>query len=198
MTGKTHLAVGTCAAMMITKPTNIYSALICLSVASIGSVIPDIDAPMSKSRKEINKILAISTVLTIVIFYIEYRYNLGLVRTIIKNNKIARVIIGIFIFLIICLFGRKKPHRSFMHSILALILLSLSVQIIYPRAVLSFETAMLSHIVLDTLNYKKVRIFYPLKFGISIEACKSSGATDRLILAIAITLLIFTIIFSIL
>ena len=50
MTGKTHLSVGTAAAVCVTQPQNLSSLLLCLGTAAIGSVISDIDVTTSESR----------------------------------------------------------------------------------------------------------------------------------------------------
>ena len=50
MTGKTHLSVGTAAAICVTQPQTLSSLLLCLGTAAIGSVISDIDVTTSDSR----------------------------------------------------------------------------------------------------------------------------------------------------
>ena len=43
MTGKTHLAVGTAASLLVTQPSTLKELFICIGVAIVGSVISDID-----------------------------------------------------------------------------------------------------------------------------------------------------------
>ena len=76
---------------------------------------------------------------------------------------------GVIAFLAVCIFGITKPHRSFMHSFTALAILTIIVDFTFHDATLPFALGMLSHILLDLFNKKKVQLSYPLKnkFGLN-------------------------------
>ena len=42
MTGKTHLAVGTAAALCVTQPPHLRDWVLCIGAAVVGSVISDV------------------------------------------------------------------------------------------------------------------------------------------------------------
>ena len=50
MTGKTHVAIGTAASLLVTQPSTLKELFICLGVAIVGSVISDIDVTTSESH----------------------------------------------------------------------------------------------------------------------------------------------------
>ena len=106
------------------------------------------------------------------------------------------------IFLGVCTFGKNQPHRSFMHSLPALVILSGIVYGIFHDLTPYFFTAMLSNMMIDMLNYKNVRILYPLKFGISLDLCHASGLVSRAlfyaglaVLSVMVLLLLYSMYF---
>ena len=106
-----------------------------------------------------------------------------------------RLLIGMGAILGICIFGKNQPHRSFMHSILAVALLSGATYIILPEIVPYLSISMLSHILIDTLNKKRVHIFYPLPWGIAFNLCKAKGLVNDIIFKVASILTIMSIIY---
>lgn len=185
MMKKTHLAGGLAVAMAIIRPSSINELAICLTSASIGSVISDIDVPSSKSRKELNKILAISVVAIVVCTLAEVIFHVGILSILQSQTSAMRALLGFVVFLLICSFGIHTPHRSFMHSIVAVVALTGAMWIILPEAALPFAVSMISHIGLDLFNKKSIQILYPLKKRISFDLCKASGKANTIIFVLA-------------
>lgn len=181
MTGKTHLAVGTAAAVCVTRPGDLSKLLLCLGTAAVGSVISDIDVTTSESREDLNKITAITVITAVVLAFAEWKWNVGIAELFQRESNIFRIVVGFLLFLGVCTFGKNQPHRSFMHSIPALIILSGIIYEIFPQIAPYFAVAMGSHMLIDMLNYKNVRILYPLKFGISLDLCHANGALNKLL-----------------
>lgn len=175
MTGRTHLAVGTAATLVFTKPQTLKELTLCLGMAAIGSLICDIDVTTSKSHKTANKLITIGILAAILTVYMEYQWKIGLLSSFQNDSTILRFVIGAALFFLVCMFGKEQPHRSFMHSILALALLSGAIYIMFPIATIYFVIAMSSHMLIDTLNYTNVRLLYPLKGGISFNICHAKG-----------------------
>lgn len=178
MTGKTHMAVGVASTLVVTKPQNITELTLCASIGAFGSLLCDIDVSTSKSHKIIEKLVTIGLFAGILTAYMEYSYQIGLIEMFCKDSDLVRLAIGILLFFSVCVFGKEQPHRSFMHSILALFLLSAIVYFIFPMATKYFVVAMASHIIVDLLNYKNVQLFYPFPGGISLHLCHSDGVID--------------------
>lgn len=196
MTGKTHLAVGMAASLLITQPDNIRELVLCLGTAPIGSVISDIDVSTSGARRKINKIITITFLAILIAALIEYRWKIGIITSFMNNSSLLRLMIGLGAFIGICVFGKNCPHRSFMHSFAAAGILSGILYIIFPAIVPYFAVSMLSHIAADILNYTNVRLLYPLNWGISLNICHANGYLSRLLCLLgSIIIIIYILIF---
>ena len=178
MTGKTHLAVGTAASLLVTQPSTLKELFICIGVAIVGSVISDIDVSTSESHQTLDWILGLILAVSVLLAFAEARWSLGIFSAILNDSSYSRIFFGTVIFLGICIFGKEQPHRSFLHSILGLALLSMAVYILSPLLVPYFAVAMASHIAIDMLNHKRVKLFYPLPGGIRLGLCSASGIVN--------------------
>lgn len=184
MLGKTHMAAGVAASLLFIQPKNIPELILGTGAAAIGAVISDIDIGTSDSHKEADKIIAMAATVVFAMVAAEYIWHVGLYRRIMRNSSMARMVAAAASFLIICDFGKERPHRSFMHSVLALFLLTGCVAIFLPLAAPYFGIAFISHLVIDLLNRKKERLLYPWKKGFSLNLCSSRGLVDKLLFRI--------------
>ncbi len=178
MTGKTHLAVGTATALCITYPADLKELGLCIIVSSIGSVVSDVDVKSSESRKDLNRITIISVVLLFALMFAEFIFDLGITKNFNRESGWFRFILGFFSFIAVCTFGKYQPHRSFMHSIPALAILTAIVYFMYPLLAPYFFISMLSHIFIDLFNKKRVKLFYPIKKGICFRLCPADGKVN--------------------
>ena len=181
MTGKTHLAVGTAAALCVTQPPHLRDWVLCIGAAVVGSVISDVDVSTSDSREALNKITAVSCLAFVVVVILECIFHLGILKNFNRESSLFRFIIGFAVMLIVCTFGKNQPHRSFMHSILGLLIFSGIVAFMYPEVELYFAIAMLSHILIDLLNKRKVRLLYPWGNGWCLRLCTADGIVNTLL-----------------
>lgn len=78
-----------------------------------------------------------------------------------------------------------------MHSFTALVILTIIVDFIFHDATLPFAIGMLSHILLDLLNMKKVQLFYPLKNKFGLKLCSANGTVNTVIFISSISIFIF-------
>lgn len=199
MMKKTHLASGLAVAMAIVRPCTINDLAICLTSATIGSVISDIDVSSSKSRKELNKILAISVTAIVACTLIEVIFHIGILAMLQSQTNVMKALIGVMLFLLICSFGIHTPHRSFMHSITAVVALTGATCLVLSKATLPFMVSMISHIILDLFNKKTVQLLYPLKKPrIAFNLCKANGTANAVIFVIANIIIILEIVMFIL
>ena len=195
MTGKTHISLGMITTLLLTKPDTPKDIVICLGVCSIGSVLSDIDVSTSESSNVFNKTLATLGISIMVLFFAECKWGICIHNSI--NESILRIIIGLIFFLCVCIYGRNKPHRSFMHSFLAITLITMATYIILPEGAIYMAISMLSHVLIDILNKKKVQILYPIDKGISLNLCKADGVVNNLLFRISSILLMGYIIYNI-
>ena len=166
LTGRTHWAVGTAAALCVTQPARLRDWVLCIGAAAVGSVISDIDVTTSDSRETLNRITAVSVLAVAAVGIAEVWWDLGIIRNFDRESSIFRLIFGF-------------AHRSFMHSFLGWILLGQITAFIYPAMTPYFSIAMLSHMAIDLLNRRNVRLLYPLKKGFSFGICSADGWVNR-------------------
>lgn len=181
MLGKTHMAVGIAATLAVTRPDTITGILTAVSMGAVGSLISDLDVDSSIANKKANQIMPLLLVIIILAVIIDVVFHVGLASKIWNNSSILKMIIGIAGFINICLFGKNQPHRSFMHSFLALAALDISLSFVYAPLVPYFTVGFLSHLAIDLLNKKKLKLLYPKKDGFSLKLCSSSGIVNRIL-----------------
>ena len=184
MLGKTHMAVGIAATLAITQPSGVSELVLAVGAGSLGALISDIDVGTSNSHRDADKITALSVVVVLAVFAMDYFCNTQIIERIIGSSGYLRIIAGLLLFIGICAFGKEQPHRSFMHSFLALILLSFALGLIWEKAVIYFAIGFLSHLATDIFNKKKVRLLYPMKGGVSLGLFHAYGLANDIFFAI--------------
>ena len=184
MLGKTHMAVGIAATLAITQPSGVSELVLAVGAGSLGALISDIDVGTSNSHRDADKITALSVVVVLAVFAMDYFCNTQIIERIIGSSGYLRIIAGLLLFIWICAFGKEQPHRSFMHSFLALILLSFALGLIWEKAVIYFAVGFLSHLATDIFNKKKVRLLYPLKGGVSLGLFHAYGLANDIFFAV--------------
>lgn len=194
MLGKTHMAVGVAATLALTNPTTITELVLGSGIGALGAVISDIDVGTSESHKEADKIIAIVTIILIAIGVLDHFWGLGIWNRMKSNRVIYQIVIAALVFIGICAYGKEQPHRSFMHSFLALGLLSAAMAVIYPAAVKYFAIGFLSHIALDIFNYKRVRLLYPMKKGVCFKLAHANGMANDIAFITAVIVAILEVI----
>lgn len=184
MLGKTHMAAGVAVSLGLLHPKNMSELILGTGVAAIGAVISDIDIGTSDSHREADKIIAMAALAVTAMIAAECIWHVGIYRRLMSNSSMARIFVSSACFLILCDFGRGRPHRSFMHSIPAFALLTGCVTVFLPAAAPYFGIAFLSHLALDLLNRRGERLFYPWKKGFSLKLCSSKGLANYLLFRI--------------
>lgn len=185
MLGKTHLVVGIAVSMVILRPDTLPELIVGLGASSVGTVISDIDVGTANAHKDADKICAIAVAALVAVAVIEEIFHLGIYERLMERNNLLKILVGAFGFIGVCAFGKEQPHRSFMHSFLALILLSILVRTMFPMAMPYFALAFLSHLATDIFNFKKVKLWYPLKDGICLKMFHAKGVANRTMFLVA-------------
>jgi inner membrane protein len=179
MTGKTHLPVGVLTSLAVAHPTDFRSTVLCVSAAAVGALVCDVDVTRSEAKTKLNQVIGIMVGAAVVAAGANMIFGIDLFSYLRKSSSIFRMLIGFVIFVGICVFGEKTPHRSFMHSAVGVVAVNIAVYTVSPVLVPFFLPAMLSHIAIDLLNKKGVKLLYPLKKGFSLNVCKSSGTVSN-------------------
>lgn len=90
MLGKTHMAVGTAAGLLIMQPQNITELILGTGAAMIGSVISDIDIGTSDSHKEADKIIGFTVFTVIAIILMDSVWHLGIWQRLLNYTSIRQ------------------------------------------------------------------------------------------------------------
>lgn len=191
------MAVGIAATLAITQPSGVSELVLAVGAGSLGALISDIDVGTSNSHRDADKITALSVVVVLAVFAMDYFCNTQIIERIIGSSGYLRIIAGLLLFIGICAFGKEQPHRSFMHSFLALILLSFALGLIWEKAVIYFAVGFLSHLATDIFNKKKVRLLYPMKGGVSLGLFHAYGLANDIFFAIGSIVAIIEVIICI-
>ncbi len=187
MMGKTHIAVGIAAAYAITQPKTMSEFIVATVGGSIGGVMADVDVKIDTSNKYAKKasldalygeILAIAISIGALVGDCFTGGNIlqGIV------GHLQRFTIGATMFVVLTVIGELSTHRDKTHSLLALILFSVSIFLIEPHIGLAFAIGYSSHLIIDLFNKSPIRILYPLKKGICFKICYADRLGNELLL----------------
>ncbi len=181
MLGRTHFVVGIAAGLAVCHPGTLPALLAGIGVSALGGVLPDIDSGTSTAHKDADRIMAVCAVAAGFAVVSEAVFHVGLYSRLVENGAIARAVIAALVFLLVCFYGKEQPHRSFMHSIPALVVLAACILQIFPDAGQYFAAGFASHLLIDLLNRRRVRLFYPLGKGFCLNLCSSRGLVNRIL-----------------
>lgn len=87
----------------------------------------------------------------------------------------------------------KWKHRSFSHSILALAITTHYIYTFTKVGAIFFFLGYFSHIVLDMITKKGVRLLYPFKSYYGFKFSKTGGILDDIIFVLAVFIIVFRV-----
>ncbi len=177
MMGKTHMAVGIASALALIRPKSLGECMVAVIAGSIGGIAADSDTLGQTHSYTTQK-----TVLFISLFALAFDFfgSMGICESIMANPTNA--LVGVIIFVTLFIFSYFTHHRTFTHSLLALMLYSMAFFLIYRPFVPCFMIAYLSHLLLDMLNKRDVPILYPVDFGICLNLCPAGGKANTVLM----------------
>lgn len=187
MMGKTHIAVGLASAYAITQPKTTSEFVIATVGGSLGGVMADIDVKIDTSNKYAAKasldalygeILAIA--ISIGSLAGDFFTGGSILQGIVEN--MPQCAVGAVMFIVLTVIGELSKHRDRTHSLLALVLFSVSVFLIEPHIGLAFTIGYTSHLIIDLFNKSPIRMLYPLKKGICFKICYADRLGNELLL----------------
>lgn len=176
MMSRTHLAVGVATALALTRPDTPQAWM--LAVA--GGAVCDIDLADSDRDRDARLGQVIPVGIAVACLLADALFRLGVRQDILAGDPVC-LAGGAVLYLVLCWLGYRSGHRTFTHSVTALALFSLAVWLVYPLLMPPFAAAFASHLVLDLLNKKGMRILYPLPISPSLGLCYAGGAVNKLL-----------------
>jgi membrane-bound metal-dependent hydrolase YbcI (DUF457 family) len=102
---------------------------------------------------------------------------------------------GLAGFVITCVFASGSGHRGFSHSLLAMALETVFIWLIFPAVAAPFTIAFASHVLLDMLNKRSVRLFYPAKRGFCLGWFYADKLANKVVAAGGTVWMIAAVIF---
>ena len=174
------MVVGIATTMAVTQPKNVPELVLAVGGGAFGALISDIDVGTSESHRDADKVVMLSVTVLAAVFALDYFFHAEIVDRVVRSSGFGRIIAGISLFICICAFGKEQPHRSFMHSFFALVLLCFAIGLVWEKAVVYFAVGFISHLATDICNKKKVRLLYPLKGGVSLGLFHAYGLANQI------------------
>lgn len=184
MLGKTHAVVGVTAGLLVMQPGNMTELVAGTTAALVGSVISDIDVGTSESHRDANKMIAIMVSMVAATGVIDYIWNIGIYSRMIQHSSLVKIWLSVQAFLTLCAFGMKSRHRTFMHSFLAMGMLTGCVWLLLPKVAGYFAVGFATHLFLDFFNKKGERIFFPAKKYVGIRILSSTGLVNDVLFGV--------------
>ena len=180
MMGVTHIFAGTMSAVLLTGPESPGGCLAALIGGSLGGVICDVD--LGKAHRPADSARAVQLTAAIVAgcLLLDGLLGAGLIRSIGRIDA-GRLMAGLAGVMLLCLWGRAQPHRGGTHSVLAVLLLAGCAELVCPKLTMPFFIGMVSHLALDLLNRRPLRLLYPLRGGWCLGLSRADGRLDRLL-----------------
>ena len=192
MMSKTHLSVGIAAAL-VAAPATPEGLKYALIGGSIGSMICDIDRSGEGTVRDNRVGWLITAVLSAGIYLRETIFTgTGVSFRDLLSNPWQFICFGLLIGLY--LFAINGAHRGFSHSLLMFFCSFFFIFFISRRTSLFYGVAFLTHMILDVLNKRPVRILYPMKKGFCLYWFYCDGLANRILLLLgsaAIVALLF-------
>ena len=165
MMGKTHLTVGIAAAFAAVQSNTVPGYVAAVIGGAVGGVLCDIDTLRNDGNNDSITIQLTAFAIAAAILTVDWYQNLGICASALAfdRNRLAFGALALFTLWVIGFFSN---HRGFTHSIAACALFTQAVWVLCPAISIPFAAAYASHIVLDLLNRKGVRLLFPMKGGV--------------------------------
>lgn len=159
------------------NPTNSKECILAIVGGAIGGVAADIDILDNDYKHDalIGQILSFG--ISGIVLLMDYVLKLGICQYMMGRNTIL-IGIGLFAYMILLISGFISKHRTFTHSVVALLLFSLAIYFICPIIALGYFAGYFSHLLLDLLNKKEIPLLYPKGKGICFKLCYANKTAN--------------------
>ena len=182
MMAKAHITVGMATALTAVRPESVAEALPVITGAALGCLICDLDCENSREKTDSSHWRIVMAVVAAAALIEDHLLDAGMWKSLGQNGPYLWFI-GLAGFVLTCAFASVSSHRGFSHSLLALALETLSLWLIFPQTALPFAIAFASHIILDLMNKRSVRLLYPAKKGFCLGLFYADRLANRVFAA---------------
>ena len=178
--GKAHMGVGVAAALALLQPTTTAGCVAVLMGASLGSVICDVDVQPGEKARDAHRWRMIALVGACALLAYDFLHS-GQVCSYLMGHLGTEMATGVVGMVAVTAFASFMPHRTFAHSLLALVLWCASLRLLCEPLVAPFAAGVGSHLLLDLTNKKGIRLFWPLKTEFSLGLWRADGRMNDLL-----------------
>ncbi len=180
MMSKTHLSVGIAVALAAAPatPEGLHYALL---GGAVGSMICDIDRNYEQPSGDARQGWSIAVAVFITVFLQGSASNWPRFRDLFLAG--GPEIWVIFVLLaVLLLFAVTGTHRGFSHSLLMFFCSSFLLFFLSRQFTFFYMIAFITHLFLDVLNKRPVKILYPMKKGFCLGWCYCDGLMNKILL----------------
>ena len=191
MTGRTHVAVGAAAglvaASLLGRAGSAPELALAAAGGALGGILPDLDVrdPAHPLRDRISRMVAAVLLVGVVALCVLRGVSgagagegpaswMGIASW----ADAGRAAAGAVGLVALCCAARLSAHRSFSHSLVALAGFALATWLAFPPAAPALAAGYASHLVLDLLNHRPLRLLWPLRRGVCLGLCRAGGVVD--------------------
>lgn len=181
MMGKTHAVTAAALALAVLRPDSVPMLAAGSVAALMGGITADMDTDSSLSHKGANGVVLASILLPLAAVAAEYFFHIGMLAYLVSANLSWRNALGAVLFIVLCAVGRTTAHRTVMHSLAALVVMTGCVGWVFPGAAPYFGIGYACHLLLDLFNRKGMQMFFPFKKRVCFNWCRADGLTNMLL-----------------
>ena len=180
MMSKTHISVGIAAALAA-APATPEGLVYALMGGALGSVVCDIDRNAEQPSRDAKQGWGVAGTIFFAAFMHEsmaywqnfrLSYLLGDPKTLVCLLFLAAIL----------LFAANGAHRGFSHSLRMFLSTSFFLFILSRKTCLFYGIAFLTHLVLDVMNKRPLKLLFPLSKGFCLRWCYCDGLVNRILM----------------
>ena len=187
MTGKTHVIVGAAAGLAFARLLSAPAAFGITGLAAaaaggaIGGALPDLD--VRNTARPLQERLARWGAIALLVVAVGLDAAAGWPTARAATEAgLGPVAVGAAAIVALCCAARVSGHRSFSHSLLALAGFTAATLLACAPLAPFVGAGFASHLALDLLNRRPVRLLWPLSRGFCLGLCASGGVVDACLL----------------
>lgn len=195
MLAKAHVTVGMAAAFSIMRPETVAEALPVIAGGALGCLICDLDCEVTKEKTESSHWRIVMGLIATAALIEDHLLNAGMWSSLGSNGRYMWFI-GLVVFVLTGAFASVSNHRGFSHSLLAMVLFAGSLWLIFPAMTIPFAITFISHIILDLMNKKSMRLLYPAEKGFCLGLFYADRWVNKLIAIIGSVWLVVAVVLS--
>lgn len=204
MLAKAHITIGMAAALTMMRPDTVPEALPVIAGAAAGCLICDIDCDIAAEKKDSSRWRVAMAALFVCVLIEDYLLGAGMWEGLKARGQQLPAgtdagveglgnlfgwllpnlwFFGIAGFALVCTFAGISKHRGFSHSLLAMAIEEACLWMVFPSVCIPFMIAFLSHLALDIMNKKPVRVLYPAGKGWCLGWFYANKTADKVFAA---------------